>query len=187
MRSAKKFPRIPNASGHVPRKHPPLILDMSFFEYPITRPVALNRWAIGFIIVGALAWSILITLISVAAVGYEVIPLSSTDYNATYSIWYEKFIPHGSGLIPQTWECNASIIKLNEGCPIFGVLTKVIFSSPGIVPYALLGYLDTQESGPVDGLSYVNTPLSSCEVALIDIIQLESEGAQNSAEILLTT
>lgn len=118
VRSAKKFPRSLNTSGHVPRKHPPLIVNMSYFEYPITHPVALNRWAIVFIIVGALAWSILITLISVAAVGYELIPLSSTDYNATYSIWYEKFIPHGSGLIPQTWECNASIIKLNEGCPI---------------------------------------------------------------------
>ena len=80
----------------------------------------------------------------------------------------------------------ARSLKLMKVALFFDILTKVIFSSPGIVPYTLLGYLDTRDNTPVDGLSYVNTPLSSCEVALIDIVQLESEGAQNSVQTLLT-
>ena len=31
----------------------------------------------------------------------------------------------------------------------------------------------------VDGLSYVNTPLTSCEVALISLVQPVSDGSQN--------
>src|SRR5271170_7553545 len=61
----------------------------------------------------------------------------------------------------------------------FALFTPVVFSSPGIVPYSLLGYIDVRNNTPVDGLSYVNTPLTSCEVALINLVQSESDGSQN--------
>lgn len=90
---------------------------MSPFEYSITRPITLSRWAFALILVGVIVWSVLVTLISVAAVGYELIQLSSTDYNGTYSVWYDDFVRPVSGLIPKTWNCVPSIIKLNEGYP----------------------------------------------------------------------
>lgn len=61
-------------------------------------------------------------------------------------------------------------------------LIEVVFSSPGVVPYNLLAFNDVMESGVVDGLAYSNTPLNSCAVVQIGIVQIGSEPVQDSVQ-----
>lgn len=72
-----------------------------------------------------------------------------------------------------TWTCDPSIIKLNEGCPLF-------------VCYSLLGYVDSRTDSPIDGLTYVNTAVSSCEVAYINIVQRASGGGGSKFGIMIS-
>jgi len=88
---------------------------MPLLEYNVTRPVTLGRRVTVGIIVAGVTWIIVVTLINVAAVGYELVQLSSTNFNNTSQNWYEKFIPGSDGIIPSSWNCTYSVIKLNEG------------------------------------------------------------------------
>ena len=88
---------------------------MSLLEYPVTRPIVLRRWVIACIISGAVIWIVLITLVNVVAVGYELVSVSSTDFNNTARNWYEK-VNHLNHVIPSSWNCLYSVIKVNESC-----------------------------------------------------------------------
>ena len=63
------------------------------------------------------------------------------------------------------------------------ILILVVFPEPGIIGYSLLGYSYVADGNRVDGLAYRNTPLSSCEVALISISQFGSEAVQQSVSV----
>jgi hypothetical protein len=63
------------------------------------------------------------------------------------------------------------------------VLILVVFPNPGVVGYTLLGYNDVGDGDRVDGLAYRNTPLSSCEVAVISLSQFEGAAVQQSVQI----
>jgi hypothetical protein len=91
---------------------------MQLFEYPVTRPVVLGRWATVAIIFGWIVWMVLVTLVNVVAVGYEYVTVSSTNFNSTERNWYEKIV-HSNTLV--SWNCSSSVIKLNEGTPL-GIL-----------------------------------------------------------------
>ena len=54
---------------------------MALLEYPITRPIPLQRFWSALILLGVVVWITIVTLINVAAVGYEVIPITSTFYS----------------------------------------------------------------------------------------------------------
>jgi len=86
----------------------------TFLEYPITRPVALGIWFNVLVVLFMTGWTVIITLVSIASVAYELVPVTSTQYNATYTLFYEKFIPSSSWL-PETRTCDASIIQLTQG------------------------------------------------------------------------
>ena len=86
----------------------------SLLEYPITRPVSLGLCFNVTIIVLGIAWVTLITVFNVAAAAYESIPITSTQFNASYTLWYERFIPISSW-VPPARKCNGSLISLNEG------------------------------------------------------------------------
>jgi len=69
-----------------------------------------------FLILGAI-YIILITVVNVAAVGYELVPFISSSYNGSANLWYE-------GLVPERWKpvtrsCEASTFSLNQGCLLF--------------------------------------------------------------------
>lgn len=85
---------------------------MTFFEYPVTRPIPLSRVTLALIIIGGLAFVGIVTVINVVAVGYELVSITSTDYDSSSSLWYEKFMP--KSWTPQTKTCQPTIIKLNE-------------------------------------------------------------------------
>ena len=86
----------------------------SLLSYPVTRDVKFTLCFNIFIVVLGLGWASVVTLINVAAVGYELVPTTTTQYNASYSLWYERFTSRSSW-IPQTRHCDTSIIKISEG------------------------------------------------------------------------
>ena len=70
---------------------------MNLLEYPVTRAIRLRRTWATVLILGAILWITVITLINVAAVGYELVPLTSTSYSSSESLlWYERFMPKSS-------------------------------------------------------------------------------------------
>ena len=87
---------------------------MPFLEYPVTRPVVLSRWVTLSILFAWVAWIVVVTLVSVASVGYENQTVSSIDFNSTYRLWYER-IRYPDSLIAPSWNCSYSVIKVNEG------------------------------------------------------------------------
>ena len=87
---------------------------MSLIDYPITRPVHLGVWGNISLIFHGLVWVAFVTVISVAAVAYELVPIISTQFNESYVLWYERLIPSTS-LLPQARNCTGSIIQLMEG------------------------------------------------------------------------
>jgi hypothetical protein len=87
---------------------------MSLLGYPVIRPIILKKWITASIIVGAILWIIIVTLINIVAVGYELVPVPSPNFNNTARNWYEKVIDTDI-IIPLSWICSYSVIKLNEG------------------------------------------------------------------------
>lgn len=93
---------------------------MAILEYPITRPIRLNTcWKV-VIILGAIIWTVGVTVVNIVAVGYELVPFTSTSYDAPYQLWYERIVPNipssskSFSWIPKSRKCDPSIIKLLE-------------------------------------------------------------------------
>ena len=86
----------------------------NFFQYTYTptRPITSKWFQIVFSVI-LVIWLGVATAISIATVGYELVPLFSTSYNASNVLWYEEFIPHR--LRPQTRTCEPSVIQINDG------------------------------------------------------------------------
>lgn len=88
----------------------------SLLQYSITKPVTAGICFNVTIILLGIAWVVLITVINVAAVGYEIVIITSTVFNSSYTLWYESF-PLLSSWVSSARTCNGSIINLNEGVP----------------------------------------------------------------------
>jgi len=82
-------------------------------EYPITRRVTIGVCFNVTIIVLGIAWVAIATAFNIAAVAYELVPITTTQFNGSYTLWYEHFIPSSQGYAART--CNGSLISLNEG------------------------------------------------------------------------
>src|SRR5277367_4970341 len=79
--------------------------------YPVTRPFTLPHFTL--IVIGfGIVWTVLITILNVAAVGYDLVPIYSTSFNSSTStlFWYEKFAPI-RWLFPPSWICDAAVIQ----------------------------------------------------------------------------
>jgi hypothetical protein len=85
----------------------------SAFAYSVTRDPELKPWLRNVIYVLAAVYITTITILNITVTGYDVVPVVSANFNATYSLWYEKLIPI-LDWIPQTWNCGASVIQLKE-------------------------------------------------------------------------
>jgi hypothetical protein len=92
--------------------------DLNFpdLEYNVTRKFTL-RYLNLIIYGGGIIWTILITILNVAAVGYDVVPLYSTSFDNITPLWYERLFG-SKGLFPSSWSCNPTVIALNEGVPL---------------------------------------------------------------------
>jgi hypothetical protein len=89
-------------------------LGSSWFDYPLTRPVTLRSHFNVSILVLGVVYIVLITLINVAAVGYDSVSFISSSCNGTLTLWYDQFLPK-TVLLPPSRTCQASAIKANEG------------------------------------------------------------------------
>ena len=86
---------------------------MTLLEYPVTRSVHLSLSQKLALIATALLWIAMVTIINVIAVGYELVPVTSTTFKGAISLWYDN-------LLPETWRpksriCRGSVIKQQEG------------------------------------------------------------------------
>jgi len=85
---------------------------MAVFNYSISRPIT-PIWFTPTVIVLGLIFVIVSTLINVASVGYNPISYTSTDFNGTHALWYDKFIP-GRGSSYNHRNCEPFPLTLND-------------------------------------------------------------------------
>ena|SRR5579859_1534518 len=83
------------------------------FQYPVTRPINLNYWAAFFLAFVGVLWIVVVTVINVIAVGYELVPVTSTTFNDTMVFWYYAF--SRASWLPKGRNCQGSILKQREG------------------------------------------------------------------------
>src|ERR1700737_3120221 len=122
----------------------------SLLQYPVTRPVALGIWFNLIVGILGLSWIAIITIINVAAVGYELVPVTSTLFNISYTLWYERFIPTTSW-IPRTRSCEGSIIQLTEGIhDISHAKLAVSTNVTAFFNYVLQEFIDERIGTPVN-------------------------------------
>jgi len=151
---------------------------MALLEYAITQPISLGRYNTLALILGATFTCIFVTLINVVAVGYELVPVTSSSFNDTsYVLWYERFLP--TAWIPQSRTCEAAIIKLNE-CFFLYSKSKLIVdvTTNDFISYVLIGYTDESDGASVQGLMYKGSPLTNCTVQDMSFTQTSSDQVQ---------
>jgi len=145
------------------------------FRYPVQREITVKYLTPVLIVVGLL-YVIVITLINVIAVGYDTIVYTSTSYNETHSLWYDKLTPW----MVNHRQCDSVAIRLND-CTLLGrevIMLDVITSSEfAFFLYQLVNYISS-ESGPVNTagspineLTYVNNPFFDCSLSLLQMVE----------------
>lgn len=83
-----------------------------WFQYPITRNFSSPFFSPVLAVVGFI-WMMLITIMCLAAVGYEYESIFTTDFNSTTRLWYEKLFPT-TPWTPHTKICQPAILKVQE-------------------------------------------------------------------------
>jgi hypothetical protein len=81
-------------------------------QYPIGREIEFSTkvvFAISFLFA---FWAVLVTLINVAAQGYDIVTTLTTDFNGTNFLWYDNFIP--APLRSRHRNCTAASLKLGD-------------------------------------------------------------------------
>ena len=93
-------------------------------EYSITREITIPYFTPILYLVGFL-WIAIVTLLNVAAVGYDTVNIYSPSFNATQLLWYEKF-PLTKGLFPPSWRLmfhvhsDGSFVYKQQTFSVFG-------------------------------------------------------------------
>jgi len=85
---------------------------MAVFNYSISRPIT-PIWFTPTVLVLGLIFVVASTLINVASVGYNPISYTSTDFNGTHTLWFDKFIP-GRGSSYNHRKCATFPLALND-------------------------------------------------------------------------
>jgi len=81
------------------------------FQYQVTRDFSAT-FTVTLLIVGAL-WIGFITVVIVVAVGYEYVPLWTTTFNSTTTLWYEKHFPWISRVF-ETQICQPAELQVEQ-------------------------------------------------------------------------
>lgn len=92
---------------------------MPWYHYKYNHPVQREfevPWLTPILLFVGLIYIIIITLVNVVAQGYETIVYTSTDYNATHGLWYDKFVP-SKGRNYSHRSCENGLIRLNDCTP----------------------------------------------------------------------
>jgi hypothetical protein len=81
------------------------------FQYPVTRDFS-GPFTIILLIVGVL-WTSFITFAIVVAVGYEYVPVWTTTFNSSMTLWYENRFPWTSRVF-ETKICQPAELQVTE-------------------------------------------------------------------------
>jgi hypothetical protein len=92
-------------------------LNTPWFDYSLSRPITLRHFNLLVLVFGVI-YVAFITLINIAAVGYEPVTVVDSDYNKTVTPWYQRFLVKTS-LLPEPWACNVATISANDGFTSF--------------------------------------------------------------------
>jgi hypothetical protein len=84
------------------------------FDYTVTRSVKPGGVFTPIALALGAVWIVVVTMVNIAAVGYEVVPFTTTIYNSTTSLWYERILP--TSWRHQSVSCDGSLLQLNQGC-----------------------------------------------------------------------
>lgn len=142
------------------------------FRYPIQREITL-RWFTPILIFVGLLYVVVITLVNVVAVGYDTIVYTSTDYNDTHNLWYDKLTPWTGN----HRQCDNVAIRLND-CTLLeeGLISDVITSSGfAFFLYQLLNYIKPTPldvlGSPINELNYTNNPFFDCSLSSLQMAE----------------
>lgn len=83
-----------------------------WLEYPVTRPFTIKYLNLTLIVLGSV-WACIVTVIMIAAVGYESSQVYLDIFNPETRLWYEKILPYSSWLGGST-VCQGSSIKAGD-------------------------------------------------------------------------
>ena len=86
---------------------------MAVFTYSISRPIT-PVWFTPSVLGLGLLYVVIITVINVASVGYNNISYTSTAFNDTHTLWFDKFVP-GRGSSYNHRVCSPFPLALNDG------------------------------------------------------------------------
>lgn len=141
------------------------VFSIPKIEYPLTQPFTLPYFTVIVCALGVIGTA-LITVMNVAAVGYDVVQVYSTSFNSSDLLWYEKFAPI-RWLFPASWSCHPTVIEPGQGInkALVAFLKVVLVTSNGMASYNLVAFIDNRTDGSQNGLLYSNNELQSCTVA----------------------
>jgi hypothetical protein len=166
-----------------------LMLSNFRLEYSLSRQFTLRYLNVTFIIL-AILWTTLVTLISIASVGYETVTIQSKSFNASSTLWYEKLFP-SSRWIPQSRTCDASAIKKTDcttlGSLILKLMIIVLATTANMFSYTSNAWLTRNTGGSdesFDQFTYRNYPFRNCSVGELQLYQLNTPLAQTSVSKL---
>ncbi|KAI0165400.1 hypothetical protein GGR52DRAFT_107056 [Hypoxylon sp. FL1284] len=132
----------------------------SLFSYNITRAYPF-KWFTPVVVVGGIVLTALISFLNVAATGYELVPTSSSDPNATesHSIWFSKW---PSYLVGARASCEPASLQIQSN----------IYTNKRAFPYELsnVWHLGEDNTKLYQGsLIYKNNPIQNCNISEIQI------------------
>ncbi|KAI1395016.1 hypothetical protein F4819DRAFT_479848 [Hypoxylon fuscum] len=141
----------------------------SYFSYNITRAYPF-KWFTPAVIIGAIIAIALVSFLNVAATGYELVPTSSADPNATElnSIWFSKW---PSYLVGARASCDATSIQV----------MSTVYTDKSAFPYTLskVWQVGEDDNKTYQGsLIYKNNVIRSCNISEIKI---QFEGPDRAA------
>jgi hypothetical protein len=142
---------------------------MIFLEYPVTRSLTFSRWVTVLTVIGAGLFVAFVTVVNVAAVGYDMVSVTSNVYGIPdQKLWYSYLVP--SSWVPESMTCEPSIIQLNEGLSHPKIKLTEAVSTHNQVTYNLIGYINGNGT-PVEGMQYSGSPLRHCAVEWMSVIE----------------
>jgi hypothetical protein len=128
--------------------------------YPVTRKITSPYFA-PILIVVAVIFTVLVTLVSVVTVGYEDVTGDAIPFNSTIPMWYDSIMPKTTVWAPKTSKCQGSVMKVDDGLQ---TSTNAFWS------WKLQKFIDPGENR-IDGMIYSNNTLQNCSVGNLRLTQ----------------
>jgi hypothetical protein len=104
-------------SGSIEAAFGSMRFNIPALEYSPTQPFTLPHFAVIVHTLGVI-WTVLLTILNVAAVGYETVPIFSTSFNSSTPLWYERFVLT-RWLFPASLSCSPFLIEPGQSSHSF--------------------------------------------------------------------